>query len=87
MFSQLEPYERGLNKQDIIDNNDPSNFVWSVVIDTQGMKKTPAKGYRYGGLVKAKREFFARRMTMMDHALLIIQFHGVMADYARHQVL
>jgi hypothetical protein len=59
MFSQLEPYERGLNKQDIIDNNDPSNFVWSIVIDTQGMKKTPGKGYRYGGLVQAKREFFA----------------------------
>ena len=59
MFSQLEPHERGLNKQDIIDNNDPSNFVWSVVIDTQGMKKTPGKGYRYGGLVQAKREFFA----------------------------
>jgi hypothetical protein len=58
-LKQLLTRESGLKEMDIFDSNDPSNFVWSVVIDTQGMKKTPSKGYRYGGLVQAKREFFA----------------------------
>ena len=51
--------ERQINFKDDVDVNDPSNFVWSIVIDTNGMNKTPSKGYRYGGLVQAKREFFA----------------------------
>ena len=59
VLKDLRNQESGVNAVDIIDNNDPSNFVWSIVIDTQGMKKTPSKGYRYGGLVQAKREFFA----------------------------
>ena len=44
---------------DVIDENDPINYVESIVIDTQGMKKTPSKGYKLGGLVEVKREFFA----------------------------
>ena len=51
--------ERQINFKDDVDVNDSSNFVWSIVIDTNGMNKTPSKGYRYGGLVQAKREFFA----------------------------
>ena len=39
--------------------DDPMNYVESIVIDTQGMKKTPSKGYKLGGLVEVKREFFA----------------------------
>ncbi len=39
--------------------DDPINYVESIVIDTQGMKKTPSKGYKLGGLVEVKREFFA----------------------------
>ena len=36
---------------------------------------------------RTKREFFARRMAMMDHALLIISFHGVMGDFSKTQLL
>ena len=43
----------------MVDDNDPINYVESIVIDTQGMKKTPSKGYKLGGLVEVKREFFA----------------------------
>ena len=49
----------GGEKYDVIDENDPINYVESIVIDTQGMKKTPSKGYKLGGLVEVKREFFA----------------------------
>lgn len=59
IFEDLKRNESQLNIMDDVDVNDPSNFVWSIVIDTNGMNKTPSKGYRYGGLVQAKREFFA----------------------------
>jgi hypothetical protein len=49
----------GGEKYDVVDENDPINYVESIVIDTQGMKKTPSKGYKLGGLVEVKREFFA----------------------------
>ncbi len=49
----------GGQNYDVIDENDPINYVESIVIDTQGMKKTPSKGYKLGGLVEVKREFFA----------------------------
>jgi hypothetical protein len=48
----------GGRNYDVVDNNDPINYVESIVIDTQGMKKTPSKGYKLGGLVEVKREFF-----------------------------
>jgi hypothetical protein len=44
---------------DVVDENDPINYVESIVIDTQGMEKRPSKGYKLGGLVEVKREFFA----------------------------
>ena len=49
----------GGKNYDVVDENDPINYVESIVIDTQGMKKTPSKGYKLGGLVEVKREFFA----------------------------
>lgn len=59
VLTELRDKESGVNSYDVLSDDDPSNFVYSVVIDTQGMNKTPSKGYRYGGLVQAKREFFA----------------------------
>jgi len=49
----------GGKNYDVVDENDPINYVESIVIDTQGMEKRPSKGYKLGGLVEVKREFFA----------------------------
>jgi len=53
--------DRGEYKlEDISNMDDPRNFVESIVIDLGGTSRTQKmKGYKRGGLVEVKREFFA----------------------------
>lgn len=44
---------------DITDVNDPRNYVESVVLNLRNASKNKMKGYKRGGLVEVKREFFA----------------------------